>query len=81
MDDNGMRTAPVEARQEPGCPARLRHIQRVVGGSLSSNGRAYPRWHIGYLTTKAATSNTVKWFPGSRGGYQSLDIRQRHIRG
>ena len=34
MDGNGMRTAHVEARQEPECPARLRLIQRVVCGSL-----------------------------------------------
>ena len=27
MDGNGMRTAQVETRQEPGCPARLRLIQ------------------------------------------------------
>ena len=33
------------------------------------------------LATKAATSNTVKWFPGFQGGHQSLDIRQRTFGG
>ena len=67
MDGNGMRAAHVEARQEPGCPARLRLIQRVVCGSLAHQGRAYARWHIGCFATKAATSNTVKWFPWAQG--------------
>ena len=42
MDGNGMRTAHVEARQEPECPARLRLIQRVVCGSLEQQRPRLP---------------------------------------
>jgi hypothetical protein len=70
MHDNDVPTEPAEARWQP--------VDHAYGASrewladrFEQLGRVHAQWRIGCLATKAATSNTVRWFAGSRAGYQS----------